>query len=249
MIFASKPARSAISFGVSRISLRSNITRRRRISLKNAALRLRFSWKGSEKKMPAVCGRSGLVYAVCNVHDFKIYARYILASSCSCDRVIAALEGARSRSALNVLRLHCSELQKKVKKFEYFGSKGANAKMTQYKPMLCPVCGDFYFSELQEGDDVRKLRCSRCGWRYDLVQTENPDKENGANELSLNAYKAQYARKLADNPQYDFAEENTPAPTPHLCPVCGRHQFRDEWSFDICPFCSHYGAWSTHFGR
>ena len=109
--------------------------------------------------------------------------------------------------------------------------------MTQYKPMLCPVCGDFYFSELQEGDDVRKLRCSRCGWRYDLVQTENPDKENGANELSLNAYKAQYARKLADNPQYDFAEENTPAPTPHLCPVCGRHQFRDEWSFDICPFC------------
>ncbi|MBR6314253.1 MAG: hypothetical protein IKR49_06420, partial [Clostridia bacterium] len=43
MIFAIQTARSAISLGNSRISLRSNIARRRRISLKKARFRVLFS--------------------------------------------------------------------------------------------------------------------------------------------------------------------------------------------------------------
>ena len=25
--------------------------------------------------------------------------------------------------------------------------------------------------------------------------------------------------------------------TPHMCPVCGKYQFSDKFSFDICPYC------------
>lgn len=33
----------------------------------------------------------------------------------------------------------------------------------RYKPMMYPVCNDFYFSELQDGDDYTGFYCSRCG--------------------------------------------------------------------------------------
>ena len=26
-------------------------------------------------------------------------------------------------------------------------------------------------------------------------------------------------------------------PTPHICPVCGKYEFEDISSFDICPYC------------
>ena len=49
-------------------------------------------------------------------------------------------------------------------------------KNTLYQPMECPVCGKFYFSELQEGDEISlyckeyditiKLVCDQLGYRY-----------------------------------------------------------------------------------
>lgn len=108
---------------------------------------------------------------------------------------------------------------------------------TEYEPCLCPVCGDFYFSDLQEGDRVEKMQCSRCGWRYDLHQMRNPDIKSGNNALSLNEYRECYTAKIKENPEYDYLTEAEPAPVPHHCPVCGKYVFRDENCFDICPFC------------
>ncbi len=108
---------------------------------------------------------------------------------------------------------------------------------SNYRPMLCPVCNDFFFSELQEGDVIDNFRCSRCGWKYDLHQAENPEDANGANSLSLIDYRKVYSKKVLENPDYDFSEENMPEPVPHMCPVCGRFRFKDEHSFCVCPFC------------
>ncbi|MDO4154627.1 MAG: CPCC family cysteine-rich protein [Clostridia bacterium] len=107
----------------------------------------------------------------------------------------------------------------------------------EYQPMMCPICDNFYFAELQEGDKVEKLRCYRCGWQYDIEQANNPDLKNGANSLSLNEYKAWYNTKIAETPEYDYFEDNKPVPKPHKCPVCGKFEFKDECSYDICPHC------------
>lgn len=50
-----------------------------------------------------------------------------------------------------------------------------NTKEKQIKPMLCPVCGEFYFSELDEnelkfGRKPSDVYCHKCGWHYDLEQ-------------------------------------------------------------------------------
>ena len=48
----------------------------------------------------------------------------------------------------------------------------------------CPVCGKYEF--LRPGDfDI----CPTCHWQDDEVQTDDPDFEGGANEMSLNQYK------------------------------------------------------------
>lgn len=106
-----------------------------------------------------------------------------------------------------------------------------------YQPMMCPVCNDFYFSELQEGDEVEKLYCYHCGWRYSLKQVLNPELENDVNRLSLEKYKKWYESKMAANPLYDYFEENEPLPNQHKCPVCGRFNFKDTSSYDVCPYC------------
>lgn len=55
---------------------------------------------------------------------------------------------------------------------------------------LCPVCGKYEFEERGSFDI-----CEECGWEDDLVQEENPDEEGGANQMSLNQYKAEYEAK------------------------------------------------------
>lgn len=117
--------------------------------------------------------------------------------------------------------------------------------MFKFKPMECPVCGEFYFSEPnqdfmeEELDEYENgdVRCSHCGWIYDLGQTENPISHEGHNPMSLSEYREHYKSKIAENPNYDWFEENKPAPTPHKCPVCGEYEFEDEDSHDICPIC------------
>ena len=110
-------------------------------------------------------------------------------------------------------------------------------KNTLYQPMECPVCGKFYFSELQEGDEISCLQCSKCGWHYDFDQTVDPDLKSGNNDYSLAEYRQWYQKKIAENPDYDYYDENSPAKEAHLCPVCGKHTFKDRDSFDICPVC------------
>ena len=112
-----------------------------------------------------------------------------------------------------------------------------------FKPMECPVCHEYYFTddtELEKEDPDYEGKqddyCSHCGWKYDLYQMEHPDAPNLTNELSLNDYKKWFQSKLDENPKYDYAEDNYTA-TPHMCPVCGKYEFEDTGSFDICPFC------------
>ena len=120
-----------------------------------------------------------------------------------------------------------------------------------YHELLCPVCGEFYFTKRNEGEEdlgyftllKDKLAvkfdvptCHQCGWRYDQMQHDNPDSSQGENSMSLNSYKAQYEAKLAEDPEYSYLESQHVA-TPHKCPVCGKYEFTDEGSFDICTIC------------
>ena len=117
-----------------------------------------------------------------------------------------------------------------------------NKDVKQIEPMLCPVCGEFYFSKLDEyelefGRKPNDVYCHKCGWHYDLEQTKDPNLKNQANALSLTEYKEEYQKKISENPKYDYFEEHMPEPVPHKCPVCGEYIFKDNHSFDICPVC------------
>lgn len=117
--------------------------------------------------------------------------------------------------------------------------------MKNFKPMMCPICDEMYFSEPNEDSYEEELeeylngevQCRHCGWIYDLNQFENPDSHEGFNKLSLNEYKKEYEEKIKGNPKYDYFEEHKPSPKPHKCPVCGEYEFEDEHSYDICPVC------------
>ena len=110
--------------------------------------------------------------------------------------------------------------------------------MKKYKEMDCPVCGEFYFSELTddeiEGHDF--IRCSVCGWINDSNQTQNPDSLDGANELSLNDYKKEYEKKKEEDPNYNYLTSSYVA-EPHECPVCRKFKFAERGSFAVCPVC------------
>ena len=88
-----------------------------------------------------------------------------------------------------------------------------------FKPMMCPICDEMYFSGPNKNsydEEIEEylngeVQCSHCGWIYDLHQAENPD--------------------------YDYSEEHMPEPKPHKCPICGEYEFADELSSDICPVC------------
>ena len=112
-----------------------------------------------------------------------------------------------------------------------------------FKPMECPVCHEYYFAEdtdLEKEDvdykDKQSDYCMHCGWKYDLYQYEHPEVGNLTNELSLNDYKKWFEGKVSENPDYDYTDDNY-IPTPHKCPVCGKYEFEDVSSFDVCPYC------------
>lgn len=117
-----------------------------------------------------------------------------------------------------------------------------NKKVTQIKPMECPVCHNFYFTELTNdeivaGETPNSVQCSQCGWFYDLEQLENPDLFDQSNKLSLKQFIKKYKETLKVNPKYVFSESNCPEAKPHRCPVCGEFTFADKDTYDICPVC------------
>lgn len=117
-----------------------------------------------------------------------------------------------------------------------------NKEKKQIKPMICPVCGKFYFSELtddeiESGESPNSVQCSICGWYYDLEQLENPDLVAQSNELSLNQFIKKYKETIKINPKFVFSEAKHPEAKPHKCPVCGEYSFADKDTYDICPIC------------
>ena len=117
-----------------------------------------------------------------------------------------------------------------------------NKEEKQIKPMICPVCGKFYFGkltqeDLDDGETPNSVQCSECGWFYDLEQTNDPNLKDQANKLSLNEFKKEYKHLKKENSKYNYLDAHKPEPTPHVCPVCGEHTFKDNHSFDICPVC------------
>ena len=109
-------------------------------------------------------------------------------------------------------------------------------KAEKYKPMLCPVCGEFYFTDLSKEElnsDI--IQCHHCGWKYDLCQAENHDLKND-DGYSINELKIIYETLVKENPDYDYLQD-TYIETPHQCPVCGKHTFSDRNSQEICPVC------------
>lgn len=57
-------------------------------------------------------------------------------------------------------------------------------RKTKKTPHKCPVCGKTEFPERGSFDI-----CTECGWEDDMIQTDYPDEEAGANMMSLNEYK------------------------------------------------------------
>jgi ribosomal protein L37AE/L43A len=117
-----------------------------------------------------------------------------------------------------------------------------NKDIKQVKEMVCPICGEFYFSKLSEeeindGETPNSIQCRHCGWYYDLEQIDNPNLKNQSNKLSLIEYKKMYQEKIKEDKNYDYFNENFFADEHHKCPVCGEYTFKRFSSFDVCPIC------------
>ena len=118
-------------------------------------------------------------------------------------------------------------------------------KKKKVKALMCPVCNSVYFSGPAKADYENELNeylngevfCSNCGWIYELEQLDEPDTYIGFNDKTLNEYKKWYEEKIKENPNYNYLEEHKPEPTPHMCPICGKYEFEDDGSFDICIYC------------
>ncbi len=97
-------------------------------------------------------------------------------------------------------------------------------KIKKFKPMLCPVCGEMYFSGPHKDDYEWKVQeyingevqCSHCGWIYELEQVNNPDTYTGFNDKTLSEYRKWYEEKIKENPDYDYLDENLPEPVPYI---------------------------------
>jgi len=56
--------------------------------------------------------------------------------------------------------------------------------------IICPICGQY---EFEEDFDL----CAICEWQYDRVQYNDPDYWGGANRLSINEYRKEWAARNA----------------------------------------------------
>lgn len=127
---------------------------------------------------------------------------------------------------------------------EYHWARDECPELPNIEPIMCPVCKKYHFEEMTIEDVCcgvlpSDVSCRLCGWHYDEKQQDDASLKYGANEMSLNEYRVWYNKKLEESPNYCYFDEQTDnyIPTPHLCPVCGKYEFYDESSNDICPYC------------
>ena len=115
-------------------------------------------------------------------------------------------------------------------------------KHLNVKEMLCPVCGKYCFQpftdeELEEGMKPDDEFCTVCGWNYDEKQLNDFDLKTELNSKSINEYRKWFNKLIEFNPQYNFLEANRQKPISHKCPICGKHEFKQFFSYGICPYC------------
>ena len=108
--------------------------------------------------------------------------------------------------------------------------------------MLCPVCGKYRFTEPEHFDENTIIKCPNCGWIYDLAQTEDVLLKNGKNKLCYEDYFEKYIMNRCSDENYDCQINNEykkhkHKKAPHKCPICGKYEFPDRNSYDICPNC------------
>ena len=127
-------------------------------------------------------------------------------------------------------------------------------------PFKCPVCGKSSFNNfdwlLEEEKDIDAfeidsktgnkrridaieahfIHCEYCGWVYDLKQVLDYNNSGDRNKKSVIELREQYNKKILDNPNYNFDAE-TEKPIPHKCPICGKYEFKDTDSYDVCKVC------------
>lgn len=102
----------------------------------------------------------------------------------------------------------------------------------------CPICGKFHFSkssaeEIELG--IKEYTCYACGWVYDGSGIDD-DSYCGKNNKSIKEYKNLYKKQIVKDKDFNFLKSNHKK-EPHFCPVCGKHEFKDRNSFEICPVC------------
>jgi len=69
----------------------------------------------------------------------------------------------------------------------------------RHKQYPCPCCGYLTFDELPPGTF---FICHVCGWEDDEVQFDDPNFRGGANEVSLNEARTNYAEFGAADKKY-----------------------------------------------
>ncbi|MDD3323390.1 MAG: CPCC family cysteine-rich protein [Paludibacter sp.] len=60
--------------------------------------------------------------------------------------------------------------------------KTNKGELWELPPYTCKVCG---MGKIEDEYDI----CHVCGWEADTLQTNEPDCEGGANDMSLNQYR------------------------------------------------------------
>lgn len=140
-----------------------------------------------------------------------------------------------------------SEYYEEIKRGKFnISHPGKLIKHNHVHACRCPVCANTYFDKPsgekhklndQLNYDCGLSYCFDCGWIYDGEQLKNPDKKNGLNVLSLNEYREQLKKILEKNPDYYWIDDHRYKRHPHKCPVCGKYEFEDDYSFELCPYC------------
>lgn len=127
---------------------------------------------------------------------------------------------------------------------KYYWRADRYPQIPQIEKTVCPVCKQFQFEPLSWEDlfcgvEISEVHCLQCGWHYDALQMESPDRKEGANAMSLNEYRLWYSSKISEEPDYRYFDEECEKyiPKPHKCPVCGKFDFADEGCNAICPHC------------